>query len=572
LPALRRVAAAGALLVVAVVLQASPASAHAILLRTEPAPQTTAKPAPDTVRLHFSEPVEVTFGAVRIFDVNGARIDSGTIRRTDGNREVVVPVDLKDGTYTVTWRVTSADGHPVRGGFGFFVGNPSTISAVAVPLDAGTATAVTWGYGAARFLWFASLLGVVGLVAVRRWVWTPAVQAAGLAGTPAADGFRRRFARTLPWAWVVLVVSGLAVLVFQAATVSGLPLASSARPEVLGDLLGTAFGRLWRIQIVLALALGIPVFALLAPRPLWGVPPRAWIVAAAVLAAGLCLAMAQNGHARTFAAPALTVPSLALHLLAVAVWAGGLAALAILGRLGWRQVPAGERPAFLRLLVRRFTRLAVVAVGVVAVTGTIVTVGGFGAFSDFWEVAFGRVVAAKIALLAVAVVFGARHRVKVPKFLAGTATAPGAVGSFERTSRAELVVLATAVALAASLIALVPGRSLALAAKGPVNQERKAGPFTVQLYIDPTRVGENEVHVTFVNAQGLAAAEVANVEVSLAPAGTDLQPLAMRLISPGHFVGDSTFAAPGRFSLAVSTPAAPGASTTFDFRLHGSQE
>ncbi|MGH9222526.1 MAG: copper resistance CopC/CopD family protein [Acidimicrobiales bacterium] len=569
MPALRRLTAAGALFLVASVLWAPRASAHAILLRTEPAPQTTAKTAPDTVRLHFSEPVEVTFGAVRVFDVNGTRIDSGTIRRTDGNREVVVPVDLKDGTYTVTWRVTSADGHPVRGGFGFFVGNPSTISAVAVPLDSGSTPVVTWGYGAFRFLWFGAFLGVVGLVAVRRWVWTPAVQAAGLTQTPAAAGFRRRFTKALPAMWVVLVVSGLALLVFQAATVSGLSLASSAKPEVLGDLLGTTFGRLWRIQLLLAVALGVPVFALVARRPLWSVPPRAWIVLLGVLAAGLCLATALNGHARTFATPALTVPSLALHLLAVAVWAGGLAALVILGRLGWRQVPGDDRPALLRHLVRRFTRLAVVAVAVVAVTGTIVTVGGFGAVSDFWDVTFGRVVAAKIALLVVAVALGARHRSRIPKLLAQPATAPGAVPSFERTSRAELVVLTAAVALAAALIALVPGRSIALAAKGPVNQERRAGDYTVQLYIDPTRVGDNEVHVTFVNARGLAAAEVANVEVSLAPAGSALQPIEMRLISPGHFVGDSTLAAPGRFSLAVSTPAAPGASTTFDFRLHG---
>ena len=90
------------------------------------------------MRLFFSEPVEVGFGAVRVFDVDAHRVDLGHIQRAGGNREVVVPVrHLADGTYTVTWRVVSADGHPVHGGFGFYVVAPSTISAVAVPGEQG---------------------------------------------------------------------------------------------------------------------------------------------------------------------------------------------------------------------------------------------------------------------------------------------------------------------------------------------------------------------------------------------------------------------------------------------------
>src|SRR5215210_3870773 len=85
---------------------ARPASAHAILLRTEPSPQTTVRTSPAAVRLHFSEPVEVAFGAVRVFDVDGRRVDPGRISLADGNRQVSVPTRLRDGTYTVTWRVT----------------------------------------------------------------------------------------------------------------------------------------------------------------------------------------------------------------------------------------------------------------------------------------------------------------------------------------------------------------------------------------------------------------------------------------------------------------------------------
>ena len=561
--ALRRLLAVGGLSCGAVLLWGSPASAHAILLRAEPSPQTTVKTAPTAVHLHFSEPVEVAFGAVRVFDVDGHRVDPGKISRADANREVLLPVSLKNGTYTVTWRVTSADGHPVHGGFAFYVGNPSTISAVAVPGDSGAGTFVTWGYGAVRFLWIGAFLAVVGLTAVRRWVWTPAVRALDLSGSPAADGFRRRFGRVLPGAWVVLVIAGLLALVFQASTVSGLSLFRAARPAVLSELLDTEFGKFWLAQIGLAAAIGLPVFALVAPRPLLGVRPQAWIATMAVLAAALCVATALNGHARTLGDSSLMVPSLGLHLLAVAVWVGGLGALVLLGRMAWREVEPGDRPRLLSQLVRRFSRMAMVAVAVIVVTSVVNSIGAFASLSDLWDVAYGKVVAAKVVLLAVALALAAVHRWRTPKRLARAAAgaAPGAVAAFERTSGAELAAVAVAVALAAALVAIVPGKSLALAARGPVNQERRAGAYTVQLFIDPTAVGDNQVHVTFVNAKGLAAAEVSTLSVSLGDAA-----LAMRLISPGHFVGDTSLPAPGPYRLAVN--AADGVSTTFDFRLY----
>jgi hypothetical protein len=81
-------------------------------------------------------------------------------------------------------------------------------------------------------------------------------------------------------------------------------------------------------------------------------------------------------------------------------------------------------------------------------------------------------------------------------------------------------------------------------------------------------VGANEVHVTFVNAQGLAAAEVSGADVSLAPDGRPSTSLPMRLISPGHFVGDTTLPAPGRYRLSVTGRAGgTSAATTIDFRL-----
>lgn len=80
-----RWAAAVVALITVVLVPSSPVGAHAILVRTEPSPQTTLSSSPAAVRLDFSEPVEVAFGAVGVFDVDGKAIDAGPVRRAQGN-------------------------------------------------------------------------------------------------------------------------------------------------------------------------------------------------------------------------------------------------------------------------------------------------------------------------------------------------------------------------------------------------------------------------------------------------------------------------------------------------------
>jgi copper transport protein len=574
--ALRRLAAVATLALGAALAPASAAEAHALLLRTEPAPQTTVKAAPPAVKLFFSEPVEVTFGAIRVFDVDGKRVDPGTLHRVGNGTQVDVPLaGIKDGTYTVTWRAVSADGHPVRGGFTFYVGNPSPISAVAVSSEGGSGRLIGWGFGGVRFAWFAALLVLVGGVVVRRWVWTPAVGAAGLARSEAGVAFRGRFRPVLLGAWAVLAGAGVLALVFQAATASGLSLASAARPSVLGQVLHTSFGRLWLAQSALTAALAVPVLGLAGRRRRWGVDPATWIAMVVVVGAVLAAVAGWSGHARTAGRPALGVASVAVHLVAVAVWVGGLGVLVAVGAPAWRALPEPDRPRLLRQLLPRFSRLAVAAVAVVVATGVVNAVLELGAPGDLWRLSYGRAVAAKIVFLLAALALAARHRWILPARLAGAdGGGPGAaegqraVGSFERSSAWEAVLLGLSVAVTAGLVVLVPGRTVALAASGPVNQTARAGRYTVQLYIDPTTVGANEVHVSFVTAGGLAAAEVANASVSLTPAGATPAIVSMRLISPGHFVGDADLAGPGRYVLSVDGGAGSATSAaTFAFRL-----
>ena len=90
----------------------------------------------------------------------------------------------------------------------------------------------------------------------------------------------------------------------------------------------------------------------------------------------------------------------------------------------------------------------------------------------------------------------------------------------------------------------------------------------MQLFIDPSTPGRNEVHLTFVDANGLGVAEITAPTASLT-AGTERvshSPLD-RLLSVGHFVADPDLTV-GAHRLAVTVPRRRAAlSTTFSFKL-----
>jgi copper transport protein len=101
-----------------------------------------------------------------------------------------------------------------------------------------------------------------------------------------------------------------------------------------------------------------------------------------------------------------------LHLVAASVWVGGLAALAF---LVWPVAPALRRTAFLG-----FARLAVVLVAVMVLAGAYLALVRLAEVSDLWETLYGRFLLLKVAIVGVALIWGAVHHFVVrPRLEAG---------------------------------------------------------------------------------------------------------------------------------------------------------
>src|SRR5436305_6146099 len=118
------------------------ASAHAALIATVPGQGAVVATMPATVSLTFSEAVVVAPSGVRVFGPDGAEVDDGHATHLGSAPTVGVQVvsdTSQQGTYTVSWRVLSADSHPVAGAFTFSVGFPSPSRTMAAPQPPGSA-------------------------------------------------------------------------------------------------------------------------------------------------------------------------------------------------------------------------------------------------------------------------------------------------------------------------------------------------------------------------------------------------------------------------------------------------
>jgi copper transport protein len=377
--------------------------AHARLLRTVPGDRTVLGAPPTQVRVVFDDDVRPASGIKAIRNGDGSVLAGKP--RVVGGRELVIPLraGLLDGDYTVLWRVLSNDGHTLSGVLAFGVGAGRAPPQAALSADNGPAAQDV----VSRLLFFAGLLTAVG-----------------------AACFRFAVGRV-----PVRLMLGAFLLVFVG--VSGLAHDVSV---------STRFGTVMVAAAVISgtgavLAAVAPVYSRLEPLP---------------FLAGFALLPLPTlaGHSLDRGRPLLEPVVDFLHVAAASFWLGGLVAL------GLALTGSGDRAPRLR----RFSNVALVAVGVLAATGVIRAFAELRSLEQLWSTGYGRLLIVKTVLLALLVTIGWINRYRLVPQLS--------LEGLRRSVAVELALFAGLVAAVALLTDLRPGRdrsarAAVAEAKGP---------------------------------------------------------------------------------------------------------
>ncbi|TJV91134.1 MAG: copper resistance protein CopC, partial [Mesorhizobium sp.] len=133
----------GAIVLFAAIAAPSQAFAHAALVTTEPTDGTVLEQSPAQLSLTFSEPVSPL--VLTLVRPDGTAIPLTSFRLNGQTVEIDNPQALGSGTHVLSWRVISADGHPVGGSVLFSIGAPSAAPAVSEAVDRGLRSAIWIG-------------------------------------------------------------------------------------------------------------------------------------------------------------------------------------------------------------------------------------------------------------------------------------------------------------------------------------------------------------------------------------------------------------------------------------------
>jgi copper transport protein len=332
------------------------ASAHALLLGSDPSPDALLAAPPEAISLTFTEAVIPVGQAIKVFSPAGRQV-AGPARPV-GHGLTAPVTSAETGTYVVTWQVLAADTHPSRGAFGFVVGQPSPNPYAPLLTGGAIGTATPLGFGLqalARWMHFLGVALTFGAMAyqviTRREPRLGRLVGAGLALMIAAEP--------------VALVAQLASLSFDGDTAIA--------------VLGSGFGRLLGLRLAVALL----AWALLALDSLWP-----------VLGLGVVMALIDGATAHAIPVrPGAGALLAAIHVAAMGIWVGGLA-------------------AFLVAPDRRFSPYAIGAVAVGVGSGLMLGVAHTGFPPALATTGYGWALVVKVAAVGAALalaVFGRRR-------------------------------------------------------------------------------------------------------------------------------------------------------------------
>jgi copper transport protein len=367
------------------------AGAHASFLESEPAAGQRVERAPVRIFLEFTEPINARLTKVALIDVaSGEAVATRAARAGARVLELRPAHELARGAYRVRWHsVSSVDAHVREGYFSF--GVQTAAAGTQALINEGPLAREGWVRVLARLGLYATLLVFAGglLLTVllrvrsgRSWLAPPpaARLETGIDSKPA----EARAATATLVAGSLAALLGIAVAVAEGADAAGGLSMAILTDFLLANPAGTA-----RLAVPLLVAGGL--WAARRGRPGVG----------AGLAACALGAIAASGHAASAASPLLAVSSAWMHLIAGAVWLGGITLLGIAWGPALRELSAAGRRAVARTVLPRFGRVAVYAFGVVVLTGVVNSAMELASIDDLWTTAYGRVLLAKIAVVMV---------------------------------------------------------------------------------------------------------------------------------------------------------------------------
>jgi copper transport protein len=540
------------------------ASAHAIVVKTDPPDNAVLNNAPGQVRVWFSEEIIFERTEVSLVDNSGQSIPvkiSGLLQGPQAglSDRAMLVVDLpvlQPNVYSFSWRTVSSDDLHTTGGSLVF----GVQQAPAAVHQSDRSPAPSVAEVLLRWLSLAGFSALVGALAFSLLLWPQSL------GRPAAawDSLRRRL---LLMALLGIGLDLLAGPILLAVQQSAIPNQGASRVDALVQILfRTRFGLLWLGSMLVLTGLA-GLVAYLLHRLNRGNLSSGPLIIAAAGASILCVPMALSSHPVTeFGVTAVRLATDALHFLAAAMWIGGLLVLVFVIVPLLRRNSVEREIAF--SLLRRFGGLAATSMAVLAVTGLYLTGQLVSSLDMLLVTIYGKTLLFKTLLVVCTGLFGLLNSASlhpgIAEPLGRLLRRPRGWTPFYLLRLGRTVLLEAGLACGVLLMAALLG-STQPALQAHIEPSAKTSTantsyfsqvddLIMTLSVRPNRPGQNFVDVNVFNTRRPAPAPISRVLVRFTPPGgsmPELDTVAAALQGDLYRVNGMSFDSAGDWKIAV---------------------
>ncbi|MFB5612397.1 MAG: CopD family protein, partial [Nitrosarchaeum sp.] len=377
------------------------AAAHPFTSETNPSSSTNAPIGITKVIVHFSEPIDIEFSSLRVFDSNGDQIDNKDSKYFDGKNSLIVTTPpLEEGIYTVSSKVLSkVDGHLVPDSFIFAVGD------VKINIESGhnknISELVFLPEAGAKFPGLVGQTIVLGAIIASILVW----------GTQNKQLIRKELDKLEYFHHgKFMTLTGIGLVLVFASDILVLAIQTIRLETSVIEVIKTDFGNIWVIRMAITIILLGLWFGMDRKKNLSIKNKIPMLIAALVLIG----TSSMIGHgAASGETPAVILDY--IHNFVAAVWIGGIIyfVLTLLPTLS--QLEEAKKEKMTLVLIPRFSILFIVAVGIVIITGPTLMWFLESDVNLITESTYGKLILVKIAIAAILVGFGGYFQFKIQK-------------------------------------------------------------------------------------------------------------------------------------------------------------
>ncbi len=527
------------------------AAAHPFTEETIPSLTSNAPAGTSEVIVFFSEPIDIVFSEIKVFDTNGNQIDNKDTSYYEGELSLIVTTPpLEDGVYTVSTKVLSkVDGHLVPDAFLFAAGDvvidPSMLeferpSELVFLPEAG-----------ARFPGLVGQTIVLGAVIASLIIWGTQNKLAIKEELDKIEIFHHgKFMSVTGIGLMLVFISDILMIVIQTIRLETSPI----------DVIQTDFGMVWLARMIITIILLGIWFGMDRRKVLSKKNQIPMLVVSLALIATTSLI----GHgAASGETPALVLDY--IHNLVAAVWIGGIFYFIFTLLPTFSQLKETNREKMSLVLIPRFSIAFIISVGVVIITGPTLMWFLESDVGLITESVYGQLIIIKIAIAAIMIGLGGFFQFRVQKN-AEKNFSSGKISVHKKLKR-SLKVDAMLGIILLGVVALLTNGTLPAGEIQKVDaQEIVYGFKTIEftentkfdIDISPFSSGTNTILVRVSNFEGnplydsnQVKAKISNPSKNISPIEVPMEMIKQEEGEPIEFQGELTFGFSGEWLVEI---------------------